>query len=163
MRVTFQNLTNPRTGRPFRATVLETGSYVNVLPITNEGKIVLVEQYRFGRGRVTLEAPAGLINQGEDPMDCARRELREESGFTGGEILSLGAVEPNPAFMTNLCYHFLVRGCERTHDLDQDPGEDLVVRILDEQEVVSKVRDGTINNALTLTLLGRVLDLRFAL
>ncbi|HMS16594.1 MAG TPA: NUDIX hydrolase [Planctomycetota bacterium] len=161
MRVQFQNLTNPRTGRPFRATVLMTGSYVNVLPITRDREFVLVEQYRFGRSRVTLEAPAGLIHSGEDPAECALRELREETGYTGGSIVSLGAVEPNPAFMNNQCYHFLVRGCARTHDQEQDPGEDLVVRLLTEEQVVAKVRDGTINNALTLTLLSRVLDIRF--
>lgn len=161
MRVTFRNLTNPRTAKPFRATVLETGSYVNVLPFTSDGRIVLVEQYRFGRERVTLEAPAGLIHKDESPGDCAWRELREETGYTGGTIQALGAVEPNPAFMTNLCYHFLVRGCERTCELEQDPGEDIVVRILTEARVVELVRTGAINNALTLTLLSRALDLRF--
>ena len=153
-------MTNPRTGKPFTATVILARSYVNVVAFTEEGRILMVEQYRFGRQRVTLECPAGLLDAGEQPADCARRELREETGYTGGELIYNGAVEPNPAFMTNECHHFLVRGCRKTHDLEQDPGEDLVVREYTPAEVVELVCSGRINNALTLSALSRVMDLR---
>ena len=156
----FQHATNPRTGETLRRTVLDVPEWVNVVALTPERRVVLVRQYRFGTGRVTLEIPGGVIDLGEEPEAAARRELVEETGYTAARWTSLGPVEPNPAFQNNLCHHYLAEGASRTHALELDPGEDIVVDTLTVDEVVEAVRQGVIRHSLVVSALSRVLDLR---
>lgn len=159
-RVRFDHMENPRTGEVLRRTVLETRDWVNVVALTRDERLVVVKQFRFGTGAVTLEIPGGVIDHGEAPLDAARRELREECGYSAREWTYLGAVEPNPAFHDNLCHHFLARGAERTHEQELDEGEDIVVAELALEEVRERILQGEIRHALVLTALQRVLDLR---
>ncbi len=151
---------NPRNGHAIDAVVLESADWVNVVPITPAGEIVFVRQYRFGIRANTLEIPGGLISRGEAPLLAATRELREETGMVAQRITSLGAVEPNPAFLTNLCHQFLAHGVEPEGELLLDPGEDVVVERHSFAAVRRMVGDGTIRHSLVLTALARVLDLR---
>ncbi len=104
-RARFDDVENPRTGKHLRRLVLEAPSWCNVVALTPERRVVVVRQFRFGTGTVTTEIPGGVVDQGEEPEETARRELREETGYTAERWKSLGAVEPNPAFQTNVCYH----------------------------------------------------------
>ena len=81
--------------------VLESPSWVNVIPITAAGKVVLIRQYRHGIRDVTLEIPGGIMEPDETPEAAARRELREETGYTAEKLRSLGRVLPNPAIQNN--------------------------------------------------------------
>ena len=83
-----------------------------------------------------------------------------ETGFTTERWSSLGVVEPNPAFHTNRLYSFLAEDCERTHEIEPDPGEDLVCALLPVEEVLRAVRAGEIRHSLVLCALARVFDLR---
>lgn len=153
-------MVNPRTGEHLRRLVLETRDWVNVVARTLEGRYLLVEQYRFGTERVTTEIPGGVIDPGEEPLDAARRELREETGYEADHWRPLGSVAPNPAVQDNRCHHFLAEGARRVGELQQDEGEDLVVRTLSEAELRGAVASGEIDHALVLSALCRVLDLR---
>ncbi len=159
-RARFDLLENPRTKQGLRRTVLETPNWVNVVAFTEERQLVFVQQYRFGADRVTTEIPGGVIDPGEDPLTAAKRELREETGFTSDKWRSLGAVEPNPAFLTNLCYHYLAEDAERTHELELDDGEDIGVLLLSEKEVHDGLLALEIRHSLVISALSRVLDLR---
>lgn len=159
-RVRYDHMENPRTGEVLRRTVLETRDWVNVVALTREQRVVVVRQFRFGTGAITTEIPGGVIDANEEPLDAARRELREECGYSATEWTYLGAVEPNPAFHDNLCHHFLARGAERTHAQELDEGEDIVVAELALDELRARIRSGEIRHALVLTALQRVLDLR---
>lgn len=152
-------LTNPRNGITARVTVLETPDWVNVIPVTDDGLMILVEQWRFGPRRTTLEIPGGMIDPGEDPAAAAARELLEETGHGCRELLPLGHCEPNPAFHDNRCFHYLARGAHRVGDQQQDTGEDVRVVAVPIDEVLRMVADGRITHSLVLAALCRVMPL----
>jgi 8-oxo-dGTP pyrophosphatase MutT (NUDIX family) len=151
---------NPRTGQRMERLVLETRDWVNVVALTERSEIVLVHQFRFGTEAITIEIPGGVIDRGESPLDAARRELREESGYTSEDWTSLGAVAPNPAFHDNRCHHFLARGARLTHTQELDGGEDISIELVRPERVRELVASGAIDHSLVLSALSRVLDLR---
>ena len=159
-RARFDTLENPRTGLPHRRLVLRMPTWTNIVALTPERRLVVVRQYRFGRERITTEIPGGVVDPGEDALETARRELREETGYTSERWNTLGVVEPNPAFQDNLCHHFLAEDARPTHAVELDPGEDIVVDTLHLDEVRAAVRSGAIRHSLVLCALARVLDLR---
>jgi 8-oxo-dGTP pyrophosphatase MutT (NUDIX family) len=159
-RARFDTLTNPRTGRDMRRTVLETPDWVNVVALTPERRLVVVRQFRFGTATITTEIPGGVIDPGEDSQHAARRELREEAGYTAPRWSYLGAVEPNPAFHTNLCHHWLAEDAVPTHAQELDSGEDIAIDTLSLDDARRQIASGAIRHALVLTALSKVLDLR---
>lgn len=141
--------------------MLETPEWVNVVARDEAGRFVMVQQFRFGTSALTLEVPGGMVDRGEDHGAAARRELREETGYTADRWVYLGAVEPNPAFQTNLCHHWFAEGVRATHAQEMDEGEDIRILLLEEDDLVARVRSGEIRHSLVLTALSRVLDLRY--
>ncbi len=142
--------TSPRTGKDLDFYIIETFDWVNVVALTDAQEIVLVRQFRHGTGRFTLEAPGGVIDEGEAPEEAAARELREESGFEACELRRLGIVNPNPAIFSNNCTTYLATGCHRVSGVSPDPGEDLEVVTLDRAGLKRAVLAGEVNHALVL-------------
>lgn len=155
----WDEMENPRTGQIMKRLILDTQDWVNIVPITDEGKIVIVNQYRFGVDKFTAEIPGGLIDKGENSKTAAIRELQEETGYTGGEWFYLGSVEPNPAFHTNLCHHWLARGVEKTLKPALDPGEDIEVVTPTIKELKKMISEGKLKHVLALSALSRVAEI----
>lgn len=156
----FDRLENPRNAHCLDALVLEANDWVNVVALTTGGNVVLVEQFRFGAGTVSLEVPAGVVETGEDPLDAAKRELLEETGYVAQEWVSMGSADPNPAFMDNACHLWLATGAVKTGDQHLDTGEDIVAMELSPAALQDAIQGDRLRNALSLLALSRVFDLR---
>ena len=139
---------HPHAGTKHDFIILDPPDWVNVIATDPSGAIVLVRQWRAGLDDVTIEIPGGMVEPGEDPIEAARRELVEESGYAGGEATIIGTVRPNPAFQRNACATVLVEGCALTADQDPDPGEVLEVFTASHDEVTEMLRDGRIDHSL---------------
>jgi 8-oxo-dGTP pyrophosphatase MutT (NUDIX family) len=123
--------------------------WCNVVPIREDGRIVLVRQHRFGIDAPSLEIPGGLIDEGEAPIDAARRELDEETAHEPATIVPLGVVDPNPAIQSTRLHMFLARGC-REHARGQrlEELEDCEVVLVDREELERRIDAGEIRHAL---------------
>ena len=128
--------------------ILEYPDWVNVIAITKEGEFVMIRQYRHGLGETRYELSAGVCEEGEDPMESARRELYEETGYGGGEWQLWMTVSPNPSTSTNLTYSFLATDVERISTQHLEATEDITVHLLSEAEVRALLENDEIRQAL---------------
>lgn len=139
---------SPRTGKEHEFYVLESACWVNVVALTTDQQVVMVEQFRFGSETVELEIPGGLMDAGESPVTAAVRELREETGYAGDNARLLGKILPNPAIQSNTCYTVLVENCRCVHPVEFDSGEDLITRLVPVDEALKLVATEKIQHAL---------------
>lgn len=138
---------------------IHSSSWAQIVPITRDGHIVLVRQYRHGSGRVTLEIPAGLVDPGEDPMDAAIRECMEESGYRASGVLSLGVVNPNPALFSNHLYAYLATNVERVAEIRNFGTEQTEVVLVPTRKLPDMLLSGEFDHALVVATLWRYLYL----
>jgi ADP-ribose pyrophosphatase len=124
--------------------VIERPDAAIVFPLTSSGEVVLVRQYRPPLEMMELGLPAGLVEEGERPQDAARRELAEETGYTGGEWEQLGSLASSPSLKDNWAYLFLARDVEETAAPDPDEHELVEVVRVPLLELQDLVRSGEI-------------------
>jgi 8-oxo-dGTP pyrophosphatase MutT (NUDIX family) len=129
--------------------------WAGVVPVTTHGKFVLVRQYRHGVDAATLEIPGGIIEEGQQPEGAAVRELREETGYGGGTIVSLGATRANPAIQSNRYHMFLAKDVRLLGPTEFDAGEHCELVLLSEGELRAEIESGGIDHALVLLALSR--------
>jgi ADP-ribose pyrophosphatase len=139
---------SPRTGQAHDFYLLDSPDWVNVIPLTADGEVILVRQYRFGTKEFSLEIPGGMLDPGETPEKAAGRELLEETGCAGDEPLLLGVVHPNPAIHTNRCFTYLVKNAKNESPPKQDSTEDIEVLRFPLSDIPRLIRDGQISHAL---------------
>ena len=114
-----------QNGNESEREVVEHPGGVGIVPVTSDNKILMVRQYRYPMEEEVLEIPAGKLDAGEDPFECAKRELSEETGCTAGKYVGLGKIYPSPGFCRETLYLYLA--------LDLKQGE----MHLDENELLS--------------------------
>lgn len=119
-----------------------------VVALTESGKIVLVRQYRTAIDRVTVEIPAGKLDPGEDPLECAKRELHEETGFSASRIQYLTTIATTPGFCDEVIHIYMATGL--TFDgANPDDDEFVNVDLVPLSELIDAVLDGKIEDAKT--------------
>ena len=140
---------SPRTGRDHTFYVIDSPDWVNVIPVTGDGQIVFVRQYRHGTKEVTLEVPGGMIDDDDgSPVVAARREMREETGYDTDDLVYLGRVAPNPAIQSNRCHTCLARNVQLVGRPALEGAEDIEVALVDPADVPGLITSGKIEHAL---------------
>jgi ADP-ribose pyrophosphatase len=140
---------SPVTGKEHPFYVLHTWDWVNVIALTQDGKIPMVYQYRHGSNELSLEIPGGAVDHKDGhALEAAKRELLEETGYEAKEWHSLGKLKPNPAILDNTCHIYLAMGAEKVSELDLDEAEELEVRLHDLVEVKQMIQQGQMQHAL---------------
>ncbi|MGM9742044.1 MAG: NUDIX hydrolase [Candidatus Cryptobacteroides sp.] len=128
--------------------VLEYPDWVNVIAITEDGKFVMERQYRHGLGKTCFEIPAGVIEEGEDPLDAAKRELMEETGYGEGKWRKIMTVSGNSSTTDNLSHCFVAEGVRKISGQHLDSTEDLEIVLLDTAQVKDLMVNDQIKQAL---------------
>lgn len=140
-----------RTRRERDFFVLETCDWVNVIPLTDGGEVILIEQFRHGSRGISLEIPGGMVDPTDaSALDAAKRELREETGCGARDWQELGAVLPNPAIQGNRCTTFLAAGAHPLGPPDLDPWEEIRVVPVPLARIPELIRRGAIDHSLVI-------------
>lgn len=141
-------------GREASFISVDSPDWVTVIPdLSDEVKrrrFLMVRQFRHGTQRVGLEFPAGAVDPGESARQAASRELLEETGYEAANLVELGSVSPNPAFMANTTHTYLARGLTKIDGQNLDENEILDVRILYETELERFVGLAPFDSAITI-------------
>ncbi len=147
---------SPRTKTEHDFYVIDCVDWVNVIAITPDDQLVMVEQYRHGSNTVELEIPGGMMDaEDASPLLTGLRELKEETGYEGDNSSAkiIGKIFPNPAIMSNTCHTVLVENCILKHAVAFDGGEDLITRLVPLSEIPSLVASGKIQHSLVVVAL----------
>ena len=110
----------PNGEKTKRERIIHPGG-VGIIALTDENEVLLVKQYRYGVQRLLIEIPAGKLEFGEDPLECGRRELLEETGYLAEEFTYLGGFCPTPAYCGEITHIFMARELTfKKQQLDKD-------------------------------------------
>lgn len=138
--------------------VTEAPDWVNVIAITKEDKYIIEEQYRHGVQQVCFELCAGMVDEAESPLEAAKRELLEETGYAGGEWKAFGMSVPNASGSVIKCYHFIAVNVEYQHTPKPEHTEEIKIHHANESELKTMMSDGRMVEAVMLAPLWRFFE-----
>lgn len=145
---------SPKDGREKAFSCLLAPEWANVLAVGPGGMVPLVRQFRHGSQEVSLELPGGVVEPGQSPIDTARRELMEETGYRAERLEPLCKLRPNPAIQDNTIHTFLAYGAVPTGRTDFDENEELDLLLAPVRELKAMILDGRIDHAMMVAAIG---------
>ncbi len=149
--VTAEKWKAPATGKRHRFFFLEAPEWINIVPVDDSGRVMLIRQYRYGSRRLELEIPGGAVDHRDSsPLSAARRELKEETGCVARRWIRLGRVHPNPAFQRNHCHLFLALGIRRVAKQELDFAEEISLAPTPLKRIPGLIAGGKIPHALVI-------------
>ncbi len=148
-----QSLRLPSGRTVVRQVVHHPGAVV-IMPQLEDGRLLLIAQYRFAVGETLLEFPAGTLEPGEAPLECARRELSEETGYRADHWHPLGVIYSSPGFCDERQHLFMATGLVPEHAAG-DEDEIIEVKGLTVQEVERSIADGTLVDSKSIAVYAR--------
>ena len=122
---------------------------VAIIPVLSDGRVALIRQYRYAVGKMLLEIPAGTLERGELPLDCAVRELKEETGYEAEVIEPLLSCFMVPGYSDEVIHYFVARGLRVVGD-DPEMDEDITLELHDLVEVRRMIEENVIEDAKTI-------------
>lgn len=143
------------TGKSIEHTTIVHPGAAVILPITEQGDIILINQFRPSLKKWLLELPAGTLEKGELPAECAHRELEEETGYSASKLITLGQVTPLAGFCDEIQHLFVAKQLSKTARLSCDDDEVIEVVTLSIQELEQKIITGQITDSKTIACLSK--------
>lgn len=139
--------------------VYEFPTWVGAVPVTEDGKVVMVKQYRHALGEVCIEIPGGCVDDTDKSFEEAiAREIKEETGYEFTSYEYLGRISPNPSTNNNLLHMFLARGGKKVTEQQLDGNEEIEVVLLSVEELRQLLRDHQIIQSMHVTCIIYALD-----
>lgn len=147
---------HPLDGREGDFFVAHAPAWVTCVCVTDTGKFIVEQQYRYGIRDLSWEFPGGVVESGEDPLVAGPRELLEETGYAGEPPVLLARLSANPAIFNNFCSIILIRNCRKIAEPSPDENEEILVREASVGEVLELARSGKIHHSIMAAALGQV-------
>jgi ADP-ribose pyrophosphatase len=151
VRLEVHHLEDDDGNRVKKEIVVHPGAVV-ILPFLSPDRILLLRQYRYTVGKLLHELPAGTLEKGEPPMNCAGRELREETGYLPGKLKPIGSFYASPGILTEKMHAFAAYDLRKTQQA-LEPGEQLEVHEVPYDHALSMIDTGDIQDAKTIATL----------
>lgn len=148
----------PNGNKGVREVIRHPGA-VCVIPVTEDGDVIFVNQFRYAFNKVTLEVPAGKLEKGEDPFEAGKRELEEETGCVAAKYHTLGKFYPTPGYCGEIIYLYAAEKLSETH-MHPDDDEYLEVERIPLEKAVDMVLSGEIKDGKTQVLILRVAEMK---
>ncbi len=146
-----RNFSQREAGKSAHFYVFHPRDWVNVIPVTEDNQVILIEQYRHGVEKITLEIPGGMVDSSDaSTFIAAERELLEETGYGGGETFFLGRNHPNPAIQSNVCDTYFSYGVKFIKAPQFDTNEEVAIKLVPFEAIPELINDGTISHALVI-------------
>jgi len=133
--------------------VLDYDPEVTILALTRNQGVVLVKEYRHGVQKVILQLPAGSVDEGESPLEAAKREMLEETGYQSDTLIEIGHVNPNPANYSNTMYAFLALNAKQVPVRNYDEADRIEILLKPLEHVIKMAKGGELIHSLTISTL----------